>query len=98
MPDSVPDMADSIPLIRHIVRHRPGPMSVMPPEWCPPSLRNRVRHGPAYAFFASELLSEDSRDAGAPSFLEFLAKHIDSMRNMFTWLLEYRRQTVARHL
>jgi hypothetical protein len=32
MPDSVPDMADSIPLTRHIVRHRSGPVSVMPPE------------------------------------------------------------------
>src|ERR1700722_16977048 len=39
-------------LIRHIVRHRSGPVSVMPPEWCPPSPRNRVRHGLAYAFSA----------------------------------------------
>ena len=36
-------MPDSIPLIPQIVRHRPGPTSVTPPEWCPPSLRNRTQ-------------------------------------------------------
>ena len=42
-------MADSIPLIRQSVRHHIGTLSVIPPECCPPSLRNRVRHGPAHA-------------------------------------------------
>jgi hypothetical protein len=42
-------MADSIPLVRQSVRHRIGTVSVMPPECCPSSLRNRVRHGPAHA-------------------------------------------------
>ena len=31
------------------VRHPSGTVSVMPPEWCPPSRRNRVRHGPVHA-------------------------------------------------
>jgi hypothetical protein len=42
-------MADSIPLVRQSVRHRIGMVSVMPPECCPPSLRNRVRRGLAHA-------------------------------------------------
>ena len=56
MPDGIPahdghrsDMADSIPLIRQIVRHLIGTVSVMLPEGCPPSRRNPVRHGPAHA-------------------------------------------------
>ncbi len=49
MTDTGPDMADSIPLIRQIVRHQIGTVSVMLPEGCPPSFRNRVRHGPAHA-------------------------------------------------
>jgi transposase len=49
MPDTFPAMADSIPLERRSVRHHIGSVSVTPPECCPPSLRNRVRHGPAHA-------------------------------------------------
>jgi hypothetical protein len=43
------DMADSIPLIRQIVRHQIGTVSVILPEECPPSRRNPVRHGSAHA-------------------------------------------------
>jgi len=64
MPDSLPDMADSIPLVRQIVRHLIGTVSVMPPEWCPPSLRNRVRHGPAYALRRHLRLRERLEAAG----------------------------------
>jgi len=49
MPDTSPAMTDSIPLKRQSVRHRIGTVSVMPPECCPPSLRNHVRHEPAHA-------------------------------------------------
>jgi hypothetical protein len=56
MPDSIPEhdghlsaMADSIPLIRQIVRHLIGTVSVMLPDGCPPSRRNPVRHRPAHA-------------------------------------------------
>ena len=59
MPDSIPahdghrsDMADSIPLIRQIVPHQIGTVSVMLPEGCPSSPRNPVRHGPAHAHSA----------------------------------------------
>ncbi len=65
MPDSIPahdghrsDMADSIPLIRQIVRHQIGTVSVMLPEGCPPSFRNRVRHGPAHALRLFSLARE----------------------------------------
>ena len=33
------------------VRHQLGTVSVMPPECCPPSLRNRVRHGPVHTIY-----------------------------------------------
>jgi hypothetical protein len=35
MPDSLPGMADSIPLDRQIVRHAAGTMSAITPESCP---------------------------------------------------------------
>jgi hypothetical protein len=53
----VPEGADSVPessrtafrASRQSVRHPAGTLSAMPPEWCPPSVRNRVRHGPERA-------------------------------------------------
>jgi len=50
-------MADSVPKSwrtafrcdRQSVRHPTGTLSAMPPEWCPPSVRNPVRHGPERA-------------------------------------------------
>jgi hypothetical protein len=57
MTDSSPAVADSIPLPRQSVRHRIGTVSIMPPEQCPPSLRNRVRHGPAHAFIDRKSLN-----------------------------------------
>ena len=54
MPDTLPVMADSVPLDPQSVRHRVGTVSVMPPECCPPSLRNSVRHGPAHAMVEAE--------------------------------------------
>src|SRR5690606_24402074 len=53
----VPAIADSVPKSwrtafrcgRQSVRHPDGTLSAMPPEWCPPSVRNPVRHGPERA-------------------------------------------------
>jgi hypothetical protein len=47
--DSVPGMPDTIPLETKNVRLGAGTLSAMPPECCPPSFRNRVRHGPVRA-------------------------------------------------
>ena len=39
----------------------------MPPEWCPPSHWNRVRHGPVHAFTAGEcFLQMILQDIGEP--------------------------------
>jgi hypothetical protein len=62
MPDTSPAMADSVPLDRQSVRHRIGTVSVMPPECCPPSLRNRVRHGPAHARIMQQTLGGFEKD------------------------------------
>ena len=38
-------------------------------------------------FFAYELLSEESRDADPPSFLEFSPQHLHSAQALLAWLL-----------
>src|SRR5690606_27898162 len=58
----VPAIADSVPKSwrtafrcgRQSVRDPDGTLSAMPPEWCPPSVRNPVRHGPERAALTAE--------------------------------------------
>jgi hypothetical protein len=59
MPDSAPDMADSVPPPAQIVRHQFGILSVMLPEGCPPSLRNPVRLGPVRATDRAHRIGQD---------------------------------------
>jgi len=49
MPDSIPGCRTAFRLNAKIVRHHHGTVSVIPPEYCPPSVRNAVRHGPERA-------------------------------------------------
>jgi hypothetical protein len=49
MPDSIPRCRTAFRLNAKIVRHQHGTASVIPPEYCPPSVRNAVRHGPERA-------------------------------------------------
>jgi hypothetical protein len=49
MPDTIPGCRTAFRSNAKIVRHYPGTASVIPPEYCPPSVRNAVRHGPERA-------------------------------------------------
>jgi integrase len=51
MPDNGPAWRTAFRSTGQIVRHRVGTLSVIPPEHCPPSLRNRVRHAPVRAHY-----------------------------------------------
>jgi hypothetical protein len=81
MPDTIPGCRTAFRSNAKIVRHHHGTVSAIPPEYCPPSVRNAVRHGPERAIstadtsngdFAGRLLSFSNRkesDGGASEVL-----------------------------
>jgi hypothetical protein len=50
-------------------------------------LGNNELSGLGGAFFASDLLSLESRDADAPTFLEFAQSHVASVHSLLDWLI-----------
>src|ERR1017187_10069608 len=67
MPDSIPGCRTAFRSNAKTVRHHPGTASVIPPEYCPPWVRNAVRHGPERARIGGPDLS---------AFLHQNAEHI----------------------
>jgi hypothetical protein len=59
MPDTNPACRTAFRSNSEIVRHAIGTLSGITPEYCPPSPRNRVRHGAERALFKDVVFSAE---------------------------------------